>query len=170
MASNSHARIKLLAATDAALFRDIRLDALQQNPEAFGSTFERESEQPLQWFEERLRQADIFGAFIDDDLLGIAGYMRHENLKQSHKAVLWTMYVRVTARNSGLGKLLVEAVVSHACGRVEQLQLSVVSDNQAAHRLYANLGFVEYGREPKALKQDRRYYDEILMVKFLAPN
>ncbi|MGC0388584.1 MULTISPECIES: hypothetical protein [Bradyrhizobium] len=31
-------------------------------------------------------------------------------------------------------------------------------------RLYATAGFVDYGREVKALKQDGRYYDEILMA------
>jgi ribosomal protein S18 acetylase RimI-like enzyme len=170
MTSNPHTRIKLLAPADAALFRDIRLEALAQNPEAFGSTFERENEQPLPRFEQKLTQTDIFGAFVEDDLAGIAGYMGHDSPKHHHKGVLWTMYVRPAARNSGLGKRLVEAVVNHASGRVEQLQLSVVSDNQTAHRLYANLGFVEYGREPNALKQSGRYYDEILMVKFLTPN
>ena len=28
-------------------------------------------------------------------------------------------------------------------------------------------GFVEYGFEKRSLKQDGRYYDEVLMVKFL---
>jgi len=79
------------------------------------------------------------------------------------------MYVRAIARNFGLGRRLVDAVVKHASERVEQLQLAVVGENQAAYRFYKNLGFVEYGRETKALKQDGRYYDEILMVKFLAP-
>lgn len=170
MADKPQAQIRLLEAADAARYRNIRLEALQQNPEAFGSTFERENEQPLPWFEERIAQADIFGAFIGGDLFGIAGYIRHQGPKQNHKGVLWTMYVRPAARNSCLGRCLVEAVVNHAAERVEQLQLSVVSDNESAHRLYMRLGFVEYGREPKALKQGGRYYDEILMVKFLTPN
>jgi hypothetical protein len=29
------------------------------------------------------------------------------------------------------------------------------------------MGFVAYGHEERALKQDGRYYDEVLMVKFL---
>jgi ribosomal protein S18 acetylase RimI-like enzyme len=77
------------------------------------------------------------------------------------------MYVRPAARNSGLGRRLLEAVVNHASGRVEQLLLSVVSENEAAHRLYQELGFSEYGREMKALKLGERYLDEILMVRFL---
>jgi RimJ/RimL family protein N-acetyltransferase len=35
-------------------------------------------------------------------------------------------------------------------------------------RLYASLGFVEYGIERKALKHNGRYYDEILMAKELS--
>ena len=50
---------------------------------------------------------------------------------------------------------------------VEILQLDVVSENEAARRLYASLGFVEYGIERKALKQGGRYYDEVLMAKDL---
>ena len=61
----------------------------------------------------------------------------------------------------------VEAVLDLARQRVELIQLSVVSDNEAALRLYESLGFVEYGIEKHALKQDSRYYDEILMAKDL---
>jgi RimJ/RimL family protein N-acetyltransferase len=158
----------LLTPADAARFRDIRLEALQQNPEAFGSSFEWENGQSLAWFEERIAQSDIFGAFVDGDLVGTAGFRVQDGPKRSHKGLLWGMYVRPTARHSGLGRRLVEAVVSHASERVELLQLTVVSENRTARQLYAGLGFVEYGYEKKALKHDGRYYDEVLMVRFLA--
>ena len=58
-------------------------------------------------------------------------------------------------------------MLDHARGRVEMVQLTVVSENEAARRLYRAMGFVEYGYEKRALKQDGRYYDEVLMVKFL---
>src|SRR5258708_36574299 len=35
--------------TDAVLYRGIRLEALQANPEAFGSTLEVENAKPLSW-------------------------------------------------------------------------------------------------------------------------
>jgi RimJ/RimL family protein N-acetyltransferase len=47
------------------------------------------------------------------------------------------------------------------------VQLHVVSENEAARRLYRAMGFVEYGYEKRALKQDGRYYDDVLMVNFL---
>ena len=167
VASISGLQIRRLETSDSALYRDIRLEALKQNPEAFGSTFERENNQPLSWFEAAVGRTDIFGAFLEGTLAGIAGYVAQESSKHAHKAVLWGMYVRPAARNSGLGKRLVAAVLVHARGRVEMVQLTVVSENEAARRLYSALGFVEYGFEKRALKQDGRYYDEVLMVKFL---
>jgi ribosomal protein S18 acetylase RimI-like enzyme len=159
--------IRLLTPADAPRYRDIRLEGLKQNPEAFGSTLERESAMPPSWFEERLTKACVFGGFIDAELLGVAGYWVQEGAKVSHKATLWGMYVRPEGRNGGLGQRLIEAILDHASGRVELLQLSVISGNEAACRLYQRTGFSEYGREIKALKQDGRYFDEILMVRFL---
>ena len=160
-------QIRRLQPSDAALFREIRLEALQLNPGAFGSTFEQENVHPVSWFEAALTRRDVFGAFLDGTLAGTAGYRAQEDPKHAHKAVLWGMYVRADARNAGVGSKLVAAVLDHARGRVEMVQLTVVSENEAAHRLYRALGFVEYGYEKQAHKQNGRYYDEILMVKFL---
>jgi RimJ/RimL family protein N-acetyltransferase len=160
-------QIRRLEPGDAALYREIRLEALQRDPEAFGSTFERENVQPLSWFEAAISRADIFGGFLDGRLMGVAGFAAQEGTKHAHKGLLWAMYVRSAARKSGLGKILVAAVLDHARGRVEMVQLAVVSENEAALRLYEAVGFVEYGYEKRALKQDGRYFDEVLMVKFL---
>ena len=80
------------------------------------------------------------------------------------------MYVRPSARKAGVGRRLVETIVEIARHRVELIQLAVVSDNEPARRLYVRLGFVEYGIEKKALKQDGRYYDEVLMARDLKPD
>jgi len=158
--------IRLLTPADAALYRAIRLEALASHPEAFGSTLEREQEKPLAWFEERLAISDVFGAFIAGELVGTAGFRREDGAKTAHKGVLWGMYVRPQARKSGTGRLLVDAVTAHAAKCVEQLHLVVVSDNEAALRLYTTAGFVEYGLGVKALKWGGRYYDETLMALF----
>jgi RimJ/RimL family protein N-acetyltransferase len=149
---------------DVRLYRTLRLEALQLSPEAFGSTIEHEGAQSLAYFEEALAKADVFGAFRGTELVGMAGYRTHAGAKQAHKGFLWGMYVRPLARGSGMAAPLVRAVLDHARERVELVQLSVVSENAAARRLYRNCGFVEYGHEVHALKQNGRYYDEILMA------
>jgi len=169
MTDNSQARVRRLMPDDAGLYREIRLEALQLSSEAFGSTFEHEGSQSLGYFQEALTMADVFGAFLETDLVGVAGYRAQAGTKQAHKGLLWGMYVRPVARGTGAGKRLVKAVLDHARGRVELVQLTVVSENEAAQRLYLSCGFVAYGHEVHSLKQGGRYYDELLMAVALTP-
>jgi ribosomal protein S18 acetylase RimI-like enzyme len=156
--------VRRLTPADAARYREIRLAGLKNSPEAFGSTFATESLKPLSSFAERLRSSAVFGAFRGPELLGIAGFACHEGVKEAHKGLLWGMYVQPNARKSGVGRRLVDAVIGFARQHVEILQLRVVRDNEPARRLYAGLGFVEYGLEKDSLKQGGTYYDEVLMA------
>lgn len=159
--------IRQLDPSEASAYREIRLEALRCSPEAFGSTFEAESARPLAHFSERVTRCPVFAAFRDEEIVGMAGFMPREGAKDAHKGYLWGMYVRTDSRNAGVGRRLAEAVIGFARQHVEMLQLDVVSENEAARRLYASMGFVKYGIERKALKQDGRYYDEVLMSKDL---
>jgi ribosomal protein S18 acetylase RimI-like enzyme len=165
--SANHIHTRRLAPADAALFREIRLESLQSNPEAFASTFEAENILPLAWFSDRLGDSNVFGAFHGSALVGVAGLFIGEGQKKAHKGLLWGMYVRPGSRGAGIGRRLVETVIDFATHRVELIQLAVIRDNENARRLYASLGFVEYGIEKHALKQGGRYYDEVLMAKDL---
>jgi RimJ/RimL family protein N-acetyltransferase len=163
-------QIRMLTPADAASYRDIRLAGLKNSREAFDSTFERENAQPLVWFCDRLDSSQVFGAFRSMGLLGIAGFVSREGEKEAHKGLLWGMYVRPDARKAGVGRRLVEAVIEFARQRVEVIQLAVVSDSARARRLYARLGFSEYGVERNSLKQNGQYYDVVLMAMDLAPH
>jgi ribosomal protein S18 acetylase RimI-like enzyme len=159
-------RVRRLLPEDAARYREIRLEGLRVSPEAFGNTFEAENARPIELFADRIRDSETMGAFEGAEILGVAGLRANQGPKESHKGMLVGMYVRPQARNRGVGRRLVEAVMEVARRRgVELLQLAVVSDNEPARRLYARLGFVEYGIEKKSLKQGGRYTDEVLMVK-----
>jgi RimJ/RimL family protein N-acetyltransferase len=148
-------------------YREIRLEALRLHPEAFGASFDDEAARPLAFFEQLLTANTIFGGYVDDALMGTAGFMPETSAKRLHKSHLWGMYVRRAARGTGLAHHLVDAVLNHAKSHAELIQLSVVSDNFAAQRLYASAGFTPYGVEARSLKVDGRYLDEVLMVKLL---
>ena len=90
----------------------------------------------LEFFAGRLAGSTVFGGFEGQTLHGIAGFKQEQGLKDRHKAMLVGMYVRPAARGTGLGRRLVEAVLDHARGRVELVQLAVVAGNDAALRLY----------------------------------
>jgi RimJ/RimL family protein N-acetyltransferase len=156
--------LRRLTAEDAALYRDIRLEALETTPDAFASTFEMERDYPLERFAMRLADAHVVGAFDGATLVGVAGFYIQAGPKHGHKGILWGMFVRPAYRGTGLSRRLVAAIVEHARSQVELLQLFVVGDNIAARRLYRRLGFVEYGVERRATKYRGRYHDDVLMA------
>ena len=65
----------------------------------------------------------------------------------------------------GIGRALTVAAIecAKAAGYL-QLELAVVADNFRAVPLYKSVGFVEYGRNPKAFRtKDCRWQEDILM-------
>jgi ribosomal protein S18 acetylase RimI-like enzyme len=161
--------LRRLASADASLFREIRLEGLARDPDAFSSTFELETAQPLSFFEQRLGNSAVFGAFRGPELLAVAGFRIQLGPKHAHKGLLWGMYVRPAARQIGIARRLVEAIIEKARERVELIQLSVISENEPARRLYASLGFQEYGVERHGAKYRGKYHDDVLMAKMLLP-
>ena len=163
-----------LGAGDAAGYRELRLEGLAGHPEAFGASWEDEAARPLAWFAERLERNAVFGGWVRGggvELAGVAGLLVPDAPKLSHKGVLWGMYVRPSARRTGLAATLLARVLEHARGVVEEVRLTVVSSNAAAVRLYEAAGFETYGVERRALKVAGRYHDEALMARrFDAPD
>ncbi len=161
--SENSIQIRQLSPADAASFCELRLEGLLLNPEAFGSTYDFEKDQPLERYTAWLAISAVFGAYQNSQLIGTASFTQLSGQKDSHKGWLRAMYVRPAARRSGAGRQLVQAIINYARPKVEQLQLTVVSTNLPALRLYQSLGFLQYGLEKNALKHNNQYSDEILM-------
>ena len=158
-------KVRRLDAHDVTSYRELRLEGLKSHPEAFISSWEDESDKPASWWTERLEMNSVFGGWIDNSpLLGLAGLRVHTAAKLRHKGVLWGMYVRPGARGTGLAASLVQRVIEQAQPLVEEICLTVVASNTAAHRLYRAAGFEQYGLERRALKVGDQYYDEVLMA------
>jgi ribosomal protein S18 acetylase RimI-like enzyme len=156
--------LRRLGPEDAVAYREIRLEALADSPHNFSSTLESEQDQPLDRFAARLADDLVLGAFSGPRLIGVAGFYVQPRPKHRHKGMLWGMYVRPDYRAAGIGRQLIEAIIAHARQHVELLQLFVIADNMPARRLYASLGFVEYGIERNATKYQGQYHDDVLMA------
>jgi ribosomal protein S18 acetylase RimI-like enzyme len=160
--------IRPLAAPDATAFRQIRLQAISDSPSAVWPTYEEEAKRTVKEIEARILRTDtqiVFGAFIDKDLVGIAG-LRREPLDQvRHKAVLWGVFVSPDRRRDGLARKLFSRVQSFAREEgVRQIQLCVNAENVRARNLYRSLGFESFGVEPRAMRVGDKYFDEEHMV------
>lgn len=153
-----------LIADDAAAFRALRLAGLQEAPTAFGSSYAKERDSTVEDFAGTIARNHMVGALIGDRLVGVAGFYRSAGEKVEHRGNIWGVYVEPEARGQGIARGLIERLLEHAKTVVEQVHLCVVTDNVAAVRLYEGLGFVSYGTEPRALKVDGTFYDELMMV------
>ncbi|QVY62285.1 GNAT family N-acetyltransferase [Cytobacillus gottheilii] len=163
--------IRPLLKQDGELYKVHRLEALQQHPEAFAASYEEEKSQSVQSFEERLSSSNAitFGAFAGDVLTGSVTLFQDSKVKMQHKAYLFAMYVSEAHRGKGIAKTLISEAIKKAreCADIEQLYLTVMSENHSAKRLYESYGFKTYGVEKNALKVDGAYYDEDHMMLIL---
>jgi RimJ/RimL family protein N-acetyltransferase len=161
--------IRVINESDAQLYQNLRLSALKINPEAFGSTYEKEVKFTLGTVKERLQPTNdkfTLGVFDDRKLVGIVTFMRETSAKTAHKGNIYGMFILPEKRGQDLGKSLLLELISKAkdCNGLEQLNLTVVSDNEPAKKLYKHIGFEVYGVEKNALKFNGNYFDEDLMV------
>jgi len=164
--------IRLLTADDARAYWDFRLEALNQEPEAFGSSAEEHRLLSVEDVKSRLGPSPagfVMGAFEGERLIGTAGFYRENGLKTRHKGRIWGVYVTGQVRGKGVGRDLLRALLQRAASieGIEQIELTVATPQAAATALYRSLGFESFGREPRALRIGDRYLDEEYMVLFV---
>lgn len=163
--------VRLLEREDAEAYWTLRLEALQDSPEAFASSYEEalQKENPIAQVEQNLASASTFGAFRDGQLVGVATLARERQLKLKHRANIFAVYVTPAARGLGIGKLLMKATIDLArtINDIEKLNLSVVSTNAPAKKLYECFGFQTFGVEEKAMIVDGQYIAEDLMTMLI---
>ncbi len=157
-------KIRLLTAEDWQIWKEIRLEALQNSPENFGSSYEEECDWPDLEFQNGLNRSHIFGAFIENYLVACAGFYTLNFIKTQHRGVIWGMYTRPEYRKQGIASALMQHVIADARSKVSQLHLTCVTSNHGAIQFYQKQGFKIYGTEPRALKVGDKFLDEHLMV------
>lgn len=164
--------IRQLSAADAETYWALRVQSLKQSPESFLMTIEEELvlEEPVQKYAETLQIPNryTYGAFVNDDLVGVVTLQLETPLKIRHKANILAMFVSQKYRGLKIGRSLMLHLIEQAKSlKLEQLHLTVVSNNMAAKKLYNSLHFKRYGLEEKALKSEGTYWDQEHMVLFL---
>jgi ribosomal protein S18 acetylase RimI-like enzyme len=147
--------IRQLTPEDAPTYRELRLRALREHPQAFTSDWEDASQRPPEESRQRLASAGVtfWGAFDEGGALcGMVGLECSTRAKQRHRGTVVAMYVAREAAGRGLGRDLLRALMLHAKAiGLTNLGLTVTEGNASALRLYQEAGFAEFGTEPRAI-------------------
>lgn len=158
--------IRVLNAGDAPIYRELRLNALTHDPNAFLVDPEQYRQLPLETIEGQLSSEEdgkfTLGAFLDGNLVGMCTFIRESHPKIRHKGKVVAVYVKPDARGQGIARKLMETLIERvrSYGDVEQIQLGVSHTQVAAQKLYTRLGFEIFGIEKQAIKQNAEYLDE----------
>ncbi len=135
---------------DATALQELRLAALLDSPFAFGSTYEAEAKLTDEEWTLRATRASsghdsvMFLAWLDERPSGVVGGYRPEQAVGAVELV--SMWTAPHARRSGLGRLLVQAVIEWAIeSRASSVGLWVTRGNAPAQTLYESMGFHETG-------------------------
>lgn len=138
-------------ADDGPTWRQIRLTALADAPDAFGSRYADESLTPLEKWEELVelsaRGFETIRLFAEDNAApcGLVGAFRLDD--QPDTAMIVSMWVAPTHRRQGIGRMLVDAAVEWARdGGYREAVLWATENNEPAKALYQAAGFELTGR------------------------
>jgi ribosomal protein S18 acetylase RimI-like enzyme len=157
--------VRRAAPGDEPILRRVRLQALSDTPEAFGSTYDRELARTIADWQ---RWMSPGATFILDDAGGAKGIIAGMRDERDAAVVhLMSMWVDPALRGSGAAEALVASLLAWAeTEGARQMRLAVIQTNDRARRFYERLGFRENGRQGV---RERDGAIEVEMERAVAP-
>jgi GNAT superfamily N-acetyltransferase len=123
-------------------FREIRLAALADAPDAYLTTLAEAQAQPAALWQDRIVANPHFLAKVDGVTVGMTVVIAADNGRE-----IVAVWVAPDARGRGVIEALIDAAVSWARDQGDaQLGLWVVEGNERAERAYARYGLTRTGR------------------------
>ncbi len=151
------------------VYKNLRLEALQQVPVAFGASYEESMRMTNDEWRGKLEnpKSHVFVARDGDDYVGMAAAYQEQGEKMAHIGYIWGVYVRDTYRGQKLGKQLLQAVLDELMSNkeIEKVNLNVNVAQLAAVKLYETFGFQIAGTLHKEMKIGNEYIDEYVMER-----
>lgn len=131
--------------------------------------FTIESEEKLLENKRQAVREIMMVAEVNGEIAGNCGIVTHGDLRRVYHRCGFAIALKKEFWNQGIGTSMINYALELAKEMgYEQAELEVVEGNDRAKHLYKKVGFVEQGKNYRALKyDDGTYRDEYTMVKIL---
>lgn len=156
--------VRTLAEDDWETYRDLRLQALQESPDAFTSEYDEEAEWSEAQWRERMARSSRLAAVNGDDKLGVVSIGHHEVLEEGVSEV-FGLWVRPESRGTRVATELMDAGIAEARRiGLRQLVYWVDTDNGRAVAFASGYGFRTTAYRRTTRGSDGREVEEIALV------
>ena len=142
--------IRILGASEVNVndYRKLRLEALLEEPQAFGSSHKDQINLPIEewqkWLDNYIEGKNSWMVFAADgaELVGMIGAYQSEEIKNETAQII-AMYVSKVARGKGVSKLLIQRLLKDLSSNseIKEVILDVNVDQVAAVNLYKSMRF-----------------------------
>ncbi|NTU73113.1 GNAT family N-acetyltransferase [Candidatus Roizmanbacteria bacterium] len=142
--------IQILQAKDVSVedYRRLRLEALREEPQAFGSTHSDQINLPIEewqkWLDKYVEEKNNWMVFaaVDTQLAGMVGAYQTDEMIENQSVQIIAMYVPQPARGKGVSKLLMRTLLEKLKkAGIKEAVLDVNVDQTTAVNLYKSFGF-----------------------------
>lgn len=145
-------KIRQLTENDWSMYREIRLEALAQEPEFFATSEDEANFISENWVEHITNpNGAIFGLFHKGEIVGVTSIHRENDDPRSYRAWMGQSYIKPEFRGNHLADLLFEARIEWAKKQENIIALVVAhrEDNQASKNAIQHNGFKFIGSRTK---------------------
>lgn len=157
--------VRRLSADEWATYKDVRLRALQESPDAFVADYDSEAAEPDTFWQDRMERSTRYLAEIDRDTVGVVSVRPSDDIIE-HSAELFGLWVTPKMRGEGVAaRLVITASDDVSAEGLRQLVYWVSTDNGRAVAFASSFGFrpTEY-RRPVRVKGEVEDEEEIAMT------
>jgi len=170
--NNSTFLVRNALPSDAKKLYDLKLSISKERiyslgePEEFRATSKSEKEKIKRFYEAEGKVYVV--AEYRKNIIGLIEFDNFYHKKCTHNG-LFTLFVKKSWRNKGIGKILLQQLLDWAKTNhlIRKVSLNVFSTNKNAIALYKKYGFKQEGYCPGDMIIDGKYVDSVLMYKFV---
>lgn len=153
--------VEIIAATpdNWQAAREIRLESLLRDPQAFGSTYAEAVDRTEADWRDWLSRPGLTMLIVrtSQGPVGVVGGVRGVDADDDSVAMIVSMYVTASHRGRGVGRHLLQAILAalEDDSTLTRVILHVSRSQLPAQRLYTSLGFVPVGEEEDEIVMER---------------